>query len=205
MQGLVLGLANGTACLASCAPVILPYLLGESKSVKKNAVDLGLFMLGRFIGYLCFGVLAWLANLVFIREFEFRNELMGTAYFFLGVLLLYYNVWKRKKTCRLGSQDKMLEKYIDKSFVIYPAVFGLITGVNVCPPFLLVFAEAAASGSIYSSMMFFVTFFIGTSVYFLPFPFVGLLKRKPELKAVGEMAVYIISVFYLLKGIIMFM
>ena len=52
MQGFFLGLANGTSCLALCAPVLIPFLLSEGNNVGQNLVTLLKFLGGRLGGYL---------------------------------------------------------------------------------------------------------------------------------------------------------
>ena len=54
VKGFLLGIASGGACLAYCAPVLVPYLLGEGKTLRGNAVLVGGFLGGRLIGYLAF-------------------------------------------------------------------------------------------------------------------------------------------------------
>lgn len=47
MQGLLLGLANGTTCLAFCAPVLVPFLLERGETVRQNLLTLLKFLGGR--------------------------------------------------------------------------------------------------------------------------------------------------------------
>ena len=54
MQGFLLGLANGTTCLAFCAPVLVPFLLEEGKNVRQNLMTLFKFLGGRlWAAYSC--------------------------------------------------------------------------------------------------------------------------------------------------------
>ncbi len=48
MQGFVLGLSSGAACVAYCAPILIPYLLGEEKNVLQNALVISQFLGGSF-------------------------------------------------------------------------------------------------------------------------------------------------------------
>lgn len=59
MQAFLLGLSNGAVCLAYCAPVLIPYLLGEGKRISRNFAVLIRFLAGRLLGYLLFGIMAW--------------------------------------------------------------------------------------------------------------------------------------------------
>jgi hypothetical protein len=84
MQGFLLGLANGTSCLTFCAPVLIPYLLGEGQNVGQNLKFLG----GRLGGYLLFGSLAWLAGRLIAGIADYQSLLYGAAYVGFSVLLL---------------------------------------------------------------------------------------------------------------------
>lgn len=100
-----------------------------------------------------------------------------------------------------------MKKYIAKVSqecpTLLPLIIGFITGLNICPPFLLAFTRATATGSLLQSMLFFIMFFWGTSVYFLPVPLLGFLNRFSKLRTVGKFAVFIMAFFYLVIGIAM--
>lgn len=49
-------------------------------------------------------------------------------------------------------------------------ILGFLTGINVCPPFILAFSDAAFFTDIFSSILYFIAFFIGTAIYFMPIP-----------------------------------
>ena len=50
LEGFILGLSSGVACIATCAPVLIPYLLGEGKGIVHNCWVTGQFLLGRLVG-----------------------------------------------------------------------------------------------------------------------------------------------------------
>jgi sulfite exporter TauE/SafE len=202
LQGLILGLSNGTACLASCAPVMLPYILGGGKSIRNNLSDLLFFLSGRMSGYISFGILAWFTGRLLLHDPVIRSRFLGISFLALGVMLIVNNLTGNRRTCRLKNTANGLTKILSPDAWYYPFIFGLLTGINVCPPFLLVFTDAVNSGSLLGSVIFFATFFIGTSIFFMPFPLIGVLKNKVELKIVGELALYLIAGYYLFKGIL---
>ena len=88
LQGFLLGLSTGATCLAYCAPVLVPYLLGEAKSIRQTAWTLSRFMLGRLLGYLVFAVIAWLTGSWLGLLTERRETLLGSVYILLAALLL---------------------------------------------------------------------------------------------------------------------
>jgi hypothetical protein len=58
-EALLLGLASGPACVASCSPVLVPSLLAERGGLLFNIRYLGAFLSTRLLGYLLFAAAAW--------------------------------------------------------------------------------------------------------------------------------------------------
>ena len=59
IRGLLLGLAVGPTCLASCVPAMVPVLIGTDQGRRISGLLTAKFLAGRLIGYLLFGLLAW--------------------------------------------------------------------------------------------------------------------------------------------------
>ena len=200
MQGFLLGLTSGTVCLTCCAPVLVPYLLGEGKSVRQNMSLLVEFLLGRLLGYLLFGIMAWTFNLLIERRFALRELLFGTAYLILATMLIIYGFFNKRTRCAAKTMPALLQRLSSHSPSLLPLFFGMLTGMNICPPFLLAFAEAAGTSSIGGSLWFFWNFFLGTSLYLLPMLFFGVLRRFEPLQIVGKLTAGILGVYYLYIG-----
>lgn len=201
MKGFLLGLANGTVCLASCAPVLVPYLLGQGQTVRRNYLDLGWFLVGRLMGYLLFAVLAWALGLLVEEKSVYRELLFGGSYCFLAVLLIYYS-FRKNKSGLCAAEYVNLPGFVRRSSILIPFALGLLTGLNLCPPLLMAFTGAAAEGSLLASLFFFGAFFLGTSVFFLPIPFMSLLKGKEALQTIGKMAAGLIGLYYFGMGVL---
>lgn len=202
LQGFLLGLASGTTCLATCAPVLIPLLLGEGKQTRQNWALLGQFLGGRLVGYLLFALFAWASGqLVLAAAGGARSPLFGAAYVLLAAALLVYGLGKWPTVCA-GSLTGLRAR-LARWPALLPLGLGLLTGLNLCPPFLLAFTGAADGRSLLNSLAFFALFFVGTSLYFLPLPFVGLLRRFDVLRTVGRLAAVVVAVYYLFTGIIM--
>jgi len=201
MRGFLLGLANGTICLAYCVPVIVPYLLGEGQTVKRNYLELGQFLIGRLLGYIIFAVLAWVFGLMILKQNSAgtREVFFGTAYILLAGLLFFYCFKKPKNLCAAEYCKGLLSGH---NRLFLPFGLGLLTGLNLCPPFLLAFTSAVAGGSLWSSLFFFLAFFLGTSLFFVPIPLVGFLKRNQMLRSIGKMATGIIGIYYFYMGVL---
>ncbi len=201
MQGFVLGLSSGAVCAAYCAPVLVPCLLGEGRGVLANFWALLLFLMGRLLGYLGFALLAWGINQALLKEAGERSLLIGTAYVALSVLLVFYGFFRPRHACPAvgggGFEGRLRGSWPSLLFF----VSGVATGLNFCPPFLLAVTAAAQEGSLAGSLFFFFTFFLGTSVFLIPAPFLGLLAGRPVLQTVGKMAAGLIGAYYLYIGI----
>jgi len=200
MQGLLLGLASGTACLASCAPALTPFILAQGQSLGHNFRLLAQFLLGRLAGYLVFATLAWVAGLALGAGRVNHLVPLGAVYVLLGGLMALYGFLPAGETCAASLALRLQARLAGPNSIVMPLSLGFLTGINLCPPFLLALAEAARTGSLGGSLWFFTTFFFGTSLFFLPFPVVGLLNRQPHFRLVARLAAGVLGVYYLLLG-----
>lgn len=202
MNGFLLGLANGTSCLALCAPVLIPFLLSEGNNVRQNLVILLKFLGGRLGGYLLFGLLAWAIGGLLLDAGGYQALVIGGTYAGLSVLLLVA-VFRKSPTpgaCALSQAQARFRRWP----ALIPVGMGLLAGLKVCPPLLLAFTDAASSGTLGGSLLLFVTFFLGTSLYFLPISLLGAFTRVPDLRIVGKFAAVIVALYYLCSGILLF-
>ncbi len=194
-EGFLLGLATGATCLAYCSPVLLPFLLGEAQDVRRSAGLTLQFLGGRLLGYLLFAVVAWWAGQLWRQSGLMREAAIGGIYVLLALLLLAYGRGFKSETCA--------GQMVKKKTSAWPATLGLLTGLNLCPPFFLAFAAAAQTQTLRDSLLYFFSFFIGTSLYFLPLPLLGFCRKRAELKTIGRLAALVAAVFYLYRGILM--
>ena len=199
MQGFLLGLASGATCLAYCAPVLVPLVLGEGRSAARNLGLVGQFLGGRLVGYLLFGLLAWSLGRLVPAAGEARGLIFGAVTIGLAVLLLVYGLVRTPVACagELTGARAGLKRWP----ALLPAGLGFLTGLNVCPPFLLAFTSAARAGSVWGSLLFFFMFFLGTSVYMVPLSLVGALNRFQALRVIGKLAAVCMGLYYLYVGV----
>jgi sulfite exporter TauE/SafE len=200
MKGFFLGLSNGATCVAYCTPVLIPYMLGEGKSIARNYIALTQFLLGRLAGYLVFAFIAWLINLSILDRLGSRGSLIGVLYIVFSCFLMVYAFFKTDAPCAARSIGYIAGKI--RVPLLIPILAGLLSGLAFCPPFLLAMTDAASEGSLSYSLFFFFMFFIGTSIFFIPIPFVGALRRLQALQIIGKMAAGIVGLYYLYAGII---
>lgn len=200
MQGFLLGLSSGAVCAASCAPLLVPYLLGEGRGVRQNFSALIQFLLGRLLGYLSFAVFAWGIHASLPQDITQRKLLIGAAYVILSALLIFYGFFKAGGACPSSGGRGIAHRLRDSRQFLFLLALGFATGLNLCPPLLLAFTTAAQQASLWQSVLFFLTFFLGTSVFLIPAPLLGLLKGVPPLPVIGKMAAGLIGAYYLFIG-----
>jgi hypothetical protein len=203
MEPFLLGLSNGAVCVAYCAPVLVPCLLGEGGGVSRSGGLLACFLGGRLLGYLLFGIMAWAVGRPLLKAVGHRELIVGFAYVLLSMLLVRYGFFSERRSCRASRVTVRLQAGGRVSPSLLPVAAGLATGLNFCPPFLLALAGTAGQGTLVHTFYFFLSFFLGTSVFFLPAPFIGLLRPFPVLKTVGKMAAGVMGVYYFYTGLIM--
>lgn len=198
LEGLILGISNGPTCLTVCLPAIVPFLLAEGKNISSSTFFLIKFMIGRLIGYLIFAVLAWVASsLILTANSVYRELIFGIAYLLSAILMLTHSLYTpKKKSCSLNVTKGFVTKHLKNFPSILIVSYGLLTGISLCPPFLAVFTEAVNSGALLGSIKFFILFFIGTSIFFIPIPFIGALQKFKSIKHIGKGAAFIMSLYY---------
>lgn len=195
IEALLLGLSTGAYCLFSCAPVVTPLFLSVEPNRKKSFKMVSFFLSGRLAGYLVFGVAIGLAGVSINRNLNpEHNIFIGSIISIVtGLLLVLAGLnfqFPKLPVCRI------LSRYITPGRNSF--VFGLFTGVNVCPPFLGAASRVMDKGGVIYGLVFFLIFFIATSIYFMPYLGVSFItKRIKPLKEIARFSMLIIG-FYIL-------
>jgi hypothetical protein len=209
MHGFLLGFSNGTACLASCVPVLVSLVLAEGKGTRASGSLLALFLGGRLAGYLVFAIIAWSAGRLLPAPSAWTKAGEGAAFVLLGGFLAIQGFRRPIALCaaRIPGSWPRRPGGVDRSRAgppLLPVVFGLLTGINLCPPFLLALADAAAArAGLGESVLFFLAFFCGTSLFFLPLPLLGGLHRRGEIRIVGRLVSVLLGLWYCRSGLFM--
>ena len=203
-EALVLGLASGPACIASCGPILVPSLLTERAGLRPHVRYLSAFLAARLVGYMLFAVVAWELGALASMLPEPRMLMMGVVYLLLAGVLLWY-VYSARRSCAQPCADSKLVQISESRSrgVAGAAALGLLTGLNLCPPFVVAGIRAAQLGSMAAALVFFAVFFIGTSIWFVPFVGLGCIVRNQAIITVARMAMVIIALYYLSMGIAM--
>lgn len=203
-EALVLGLTSGPACMASCGPVVVPSLLAERAGLRPNTRYLSTFLGARFLGYLLFAAVAWeLGALVSLPPAP-RMLLIGVIHVLLAGVLLWY-AYSAGRTCAQSCSGSELVSIgvTNKRGVAGAATLGFLTGLSLCPPFVAASVRAAELGSVGAALLFFAVFFVGTSVWFVPFVGLGCVVRNEAVTTVARMAMVLIALYYASLGLTM--
>ncbi len=196
LDSLILGISSGSACVATCGLVMFPYLMSGSAGIKKITIDLSIFMATRFVVYFILATLSWYFGQALFRNPVIRNIVPGILYIGLSVMLVYYSINKsRKNNC----PAKMLTAINDKKLI--PIVLGVVNSIGFCPALFIVLTKGATQSSLMQSYLAFTAFFIGSSVWFLPLPFAGKIKKAEALKTIGILATGLAGIIFMIKGI----
>jgi hypothetical protein len=204
-EPLLLGFSSGLLCLAACGPVLLPWLAAEGSGLRGTGVLLGQFLAGRLAGYLGFATAAWALGLALPLPAGQNAAVFGAVHLALAATLALYafSSFRARATCCPGGLSIPRRRALAERFRSFgPAVLGLLTGLNLCPPFLVAGVRAAERHSLAGALEFFLLFFAGTMVWFLPFLGVGAMRRFTALPLVARFTTVLVAAYYAYLGVI---
>jgi sulfite exporter TauE/SafE len=195
-ESLILGLSSGSACLATCGMVMFPYLMSGSAGVKRIAFDLMLFLTTRFLVYFILATLSWYFGQALFSNPVVRNILPGILYIVFAVMLVWYTVSKNRNP---DCPAKIVRTVNNHRLV--PILLGVVNSLGFCPALFIILTKGATQGTIVQSYLAFLAFFIGSSVWFLPLPLAGKIKKKEVLRNVGVLATGLAGIIFMIKGL----
>jgi sulfite exporter TauE/SafE len=200
MDALLLGLSSGAICLASCAPFLIPVLAVEGGSRRQRRFALlGIFLIGRLLAYAAVGALAgYLGALAAGFLDPTLDRALLRAGWAIGGIVLLLGGLSGVKGPAFCSRVAAGERPTLSAFVL-----GVAAGLNLCPPFVAAAGRAAALG-MGGGALYFALFFLGTSIWTLPFGLVPRLKKRAaEAKAVARIAMLLLGAyFFLILGVL---
>ncbi len=202
-EALVLGLATGPVCLASCGPVVLPWMLVQPQGMRLHSRQLVLFLAARLAGYLVFAAAVWLVGSSIPHAWTGRSWLIGGIQVLLAAgLVVYAAGWPRRR-CALANTTSGIVQIGDapRPWRSGAMALGFLTGINLCPPFLVAGVRAAQLPYLSASLLFFFFFFVGTAIWFLPFLSLGLVRRTPAVVTVARMVAVLLACWYMFSGV----
>lgn len=192
----ILGLSSGSACLATCGMVMFPFLMSGTSGVKRIAFDLFLFLMTRFIVYFILATIAWYFGQALFSDPIVRNIVPGILYIIFAVMLVWYSISKSQKP---DCPAKIVKTVNNHRLV--PILLGLVNSIGFCPALFLILTKGATQGTLISSYLAFFAFFVGSSLWFLPLPLAGRIRKKEVLKNIGILATGLAGIIFMIKGI----
>lgn len=197
LEALSLGLSTGFFCLGFCAPVLMGLLISEErKTWRHTAWSFVLFLSGRLVAYLLFGVLSFFVGRALGGTHLVGELLLPAADLGLGALMVAYSLganFPHWGVCRVT------HKWLGGERMLLAA--GFFTGMNICPPFLLAVGAAMRTGSLLASVGFFLVFFVATSLYLMPLLFSGLAARSKDIRSAARVFCGLAGLWFVGSGV----
>lgn len=213
-EALVLGLATGPVCLASCGPVVLPWMLVQPQGMRTHSRQLFLFLAARLAGYQVFAAAVWLVGSSIPHAPHIssgRSWLFGGIQLLLAAALVVYAAGWPLRRCSLAQSSSRPSSNPSSNLVQIgeappprpsgALALGFLTGINLCPPFLVAGVRAAQLPHLSAALLFFLFFFAGTATWFIPFLSLGLVRRTPAVVTVARMVAVLLACWYGFSGV----
>jgi sulfite exporter TauE/SafE len=190
-QGFLLGLAMGTTCLVTCGPIYSSYLLQHNRSFSKGFLAVLELSVGRLITYAAVGAIAGAIGTK--ATMAHRPTLGAIAYILSAAILILSTI----ATFRL---EKLCSFSRFSAFARNPFLLGMATGINLCPSFLVAFTKAVFLSGAAAGIIFFISFFAGTSIYMLPLSALSVLSKRKLFRVLGGVAAIGVSIWLLISA-----
>jgi hypothetical protein len=196
IQALLLGLSTGLYCATACFPLLLSALFTRGAGPWKSpAAGIGQFLAGRLVAYALVGAVAGLAGR-FMGGFQgIPSMLVSVVYMATGILMATQGLvesFPHARACAAMSRGLRNPAYM--------LFLGFLTGVNICPPFVLAFSAAVGLGGVARSVVFFLVFFCATSIYMAPFLFSGFASRMAAVRKAARIVSVAVGGYFALVG-----
>lgn len=192
VQPFLAGLSTGLFCCAFCFPFVAPVLVAKERSVREVWRVLSAIIGGRLVGYAIFGM-----AIGFLGE-QFENimieRVLLLALIALSILLALYGAgWLHPTASWCGAWIR--------SPIRAPFVMGLLMGINLCPPFLMSAIYVFTLHSMLRGIVYFLMFFLGTTIYFLPLGFLATLSRWEYLRKAAQISAVLVGLIFCGHGL----
>ncbi len=166
MDAMALGFAAAPVCLSFCGPALLPLVASRAQATwTAGAKAVAAFLAGRLLSYGVTGLIAGRLG-QFVLASEARLAL-SAALIVAALYLVFYGL----AVSRPPSEDEPRKPCLAMRLTTSsrgPFLVGMLAGISFCPPFYLAAAAAARMGGALNGLLYFLAFFVGTSVFMLP-------------------------------------
>jgi hypothetical protein len=202
-EALALGLTTGPVCLAACGPVVVPWMLTQARGVRANSGQLTIFLAARLLGYLLFAGSAWLAGSTLSPKWSAGSWLFGgTQLLLAAALVVFVAGWPHRACSGERAQAHLIQiGSTAKPPLTGAATLGLLTGISLCPPFLVAGVRASQLPSLPAALLFFAMFFVGTVVWIVPMLALSFVRRNASIVLVARITAVLLAGYYGFVGI----
>lgn len=190
LQPILVGLSLGAFCLSYCFPFLATFMASEHRDVKANSKLIFRFILGRLLGYILFGsIFGFLGEKL---QSPFLTLITDLSLILISIVLILYlcGLLKEKK------ESCPSQKFHSRNAMM----MGFLMGINICPPFLLSLPYVFSLHSTWLGVVYFLIFFLASSIYFLPMIFVGMLGKIKEFQLVARLSGFICAGIFIVYG-----
>jgi len=176
-----MGVAYGsTACMLSCAPMLMPLLVTNASSLKRSMHVVGIFSIGRIFAYTLIAMAASFASYS-VKEIldkpMLTHAMTGGVMVFTALYLIYGQFFsKPRHICGVTHYAKNKETIGQGSYFLMGAMLSL----SLCAPLLSLVAVGAASDSLWRASMYGLAFGLGAvlvSLVLYGFIFAAITKE----------------------------
>lgn len=186
LQGFLTGLSVGVYCLGICLPVFIPLLLSQRRQLKSAFWVVWEFSFGRLLGYILFGALiGWLGLKI---NSQVVDLIINFGTLILAFLMMLYALgfyqWGEKTCTTRFNRVKI------------PILLGFLTGINVCPPFLASLGYIFSLKDILAGVVYFLAFFLGTSLYIIPMGFLFNLSSSKTFRKIAVVSGFLAGLYF---------
>ena len=177
-------------------------MVAEHRSPRKTWFDWLTLSLGRLLGYMAYAVLAWLLGKL-VTQSRSTDIFLALAETGMGGWLAYYG-FAPMQSCAGGICSPVWPPFAARLSSSSIVVFGLgfLAGLTPCPPFLMITIRTVRQKDLIDSIAMFTLFYFGTLLWFVPWPFIGMLGRFAKARQIAKFVAGLAGVGYCLWGII---
>lgn len=180
--------------MAKCAPSLASLLLiAPDKGFMAGITLLGVFLSGRLAAYCLLGFLAGLAG-------SFGGVFPNSTLFFaltdivLGGVLLVQALYSGR--CAHCTGKNLL--FGTKKTLFFA---GLLNGVTLCPPILLAMSVAVEKGNPLRGVVFFMLFFLASSLYLVPFSLISVKINHRLMLSFARIVCACVGLYFVWHGV----
>jgi hypothetical protein len=176
--------------------VMFPYLMAGSAGVKQIAIDLSIFLFTRFIVYFLLATMAFYFGQALFKNQIVRNIVPGILYIGFSIMLVWYSI----SNSRNPKCPAKIVRTVNNQRLI-PLFLGVVNSLGFCPALFIIMTKGATQGTLIQSYLAFLAFFIGSSIWFIPLPLAGKIRKKEVLNTIGILATGLAGIIFMIKGI----